>query len=160
MHDEHDHAHHDHHHHIDAAAEHGPGHNRRAPLRRAAQWQVAHRDEPQVDQPAGEPDVDLVEAAFIEAFATASDLTSLLRLAQVPFEVRAADDAKLCLLRVETEAIADIGSVMPHLGGATFRYDPLPAALVARRSRLRFVYFDGKDMRVLTLAEVRALEAR
>ena len=43
------------------------------------------------------------------------------------------------------------------LGGETFRYDPLPAALVARRRRLRFIYFDGKDLRPLNLAAVTAL---
>ena len=46
---------------------------------------------------------------------------------------------------------------MPHLGGASFRYDPLPAKITSRRRRLRFVYFDGKELRPLTLGEVRAL---
>jgi hypothetical protein len=32
--------------------------------------------------------------------------------------------------------------MMPHLGG-WFRHDPRPAALVARRRRLRFAYSDG-----------------
>ncbi len=69
----------------------------------------------------------------------------------------AADGARLALLRVEVDAVTDVGSVMPHLGGKTFRYDPLPAALVARRRRLRFVYGDGSALRALTFAQVRAL---
>jgi hypothetical protein len=44
---------------------------------------------------------------------------------------------------------------MPHLGGATLRYDPLPAALVTRRRRLRFIYRGGSGIRALSFAEVR-----
>jgi hypothetical protein len=46
---------------------------------------------------------------------------------------------------------------MPHLGGASFRYDPLPAAMVAHRRRLRFVYFDEQGLRPLNSAELRNL---
>jgi hypothetical protein len=123
------------------------------------QWQTPHRDEapaaPRADH--READLDLVEAAFVEGFREASDPTSFLRLAQVPFEARLADGTTLALLRVEVDSVADVGAVTPHLGGGTFRYDPLPARMVSRRSRLRFVYFDGKGLRPLDLAEVRAL---
>lgn len=104
-----------------------------------------------------EPDLDLVESAFVESFATASDPTSFLRLARVPFDAIAADGARVSLLRVETGATTDIGAVMPHLGGGSFRYDPLPKTMVSRRQTLRFVYFDGTGLRHLPLAEVRAL---
>src|SRR5664280_2196297 len=151
-HDDHDHTHHDHH----DYPHHGPGHNHAHP--QPAQWQTPHLDEPpSVEKEPGAPDIDLVEAAFIDGFRTANDPTSFLRLAHVPFEARTAEGAKLALLRVETEEVADVGAVMPHLGGETFRYDPLPAALVARRRRLRFIYFDGKDLRPLNLAAVTAL---
>ena len=59
------------------------------------------------------------------------------------------------LLRVETDAVADVGSVTPHLAAARSAYDPLPQALVSRRRRLRFVYFDGAGRRQLTFANVR-----
>ena len=135
----------------------GPGHNHGP--RRAVQWQVPHRPDHhhphEPDQPA--PDFDLVEAAFAEGFATASDPTSFLRLAGVPFEGRHADGHRLCLLRVEHEQVADMGTVTPHLGGGSFRYDPLPAKLVSRRLRLRLVYHDGHGLRPLTLGEARRL---
>ncbi|MEA2993197.1 MAG: hypothetical protein QOD40_2117 [Alphaproteobacteria bacterium] len=139
----------------------GPGHNHAAPPRPLAQWQTPHIDSGHADDhaPPGEPDLDLVEIAFADAFMIASDPTSFLRLAQVPFEAKSADGEKLVLLRVEVEAVTDVGSTMPHLGGETFRYDPLPAALVARRRRLRFIYSDGQGPRALTFAEVRALTA-
>src|SRR6266446_389154 len=80
----------------------------------------------------------------------------VLRLGRIPFEIVAADVAKLNLLRVEIAALADVGSLTPHLGGGSFRYDPLPASLVSHRRRLRFVYFDGEKLRPLTFTDVRA----
>jgi hypothetical protein len=156
---------HDHHHHDfggGAGAIHfGPGHNHSQGPQRVVQWQRPHLDDAHTqgahDDANIEPDLDLVETAFVEAFAAASDPTSFLRLAQVPFEAVAPDGARLALLRVEVDAVTDVGSVMPHLGGESFRYDPLPARMVARRRRLRFVYGDGRTTRALNFAEVRAL---
>jgi hypothetical protein len=99
----------------------------------------------------------MMEAAFVEGFLAASDATSFLRLAQVPFEGTAADGARLALLRVEVDSVADVGSITPHLGGASFRYDPLPACMISRRKRLRLVYFDGQKPRMLDLAEAVSL---
>jgi len=151
---DHDHGHrhdhgHDHHH------DHGgPGHNR-APERPVAQWQTPHNPGEQPPAPR-EPDLDKVEAAFIDGFIDAPDPVSFLRLGRIPFEIVAADGAKLNLLRVEIDALADVGSLTPHLGGGSFRYDPLPASLVSHRRRLRFVYFDGEKLRPLTFTDVRA----
>jgi hypothetical protein len=153
MHQGHDH---DHHHHGNGAA--GAGHNHIAPPRGTVQWQTPHEPQrPEDDHHHGEPDLDLVEAAFVEGFSTASDPTSFLRLARIPFEATDAVGAKLVMLRVETEATVDVGTLTPHLGGGSMRYDPLPAAMSARRRRLRFVYFDGGSLRKLTLGEVRGL---
>ena len=155
MHRGHDH---DHHHHGGAPARPGPGHNHAPEHKPAAQWQTPHLgpDEP-ITTTIGEPDLDLVEAAFVEAFIPASDPTSFLRLARVPFEAKAADGSRLVLLRVETDQVTDVGSVTPHLGGGSFRYDPLPAKMTTHRRGLHFVYFDGTGLRPLTLAEVREL---
>ncbi len=147
---------HDHHHHGNGSA--GAGHNHIAPPRGTVQWQTPHKpQQPEDDHHHGEPDLDLVEAAFVEGFSTASDPTSFLRLARIPFEATDATGAKLVMLRVETEATVDVGTLTPHLGGGSMRYDPLPAAMSARRRWLRFVYFDGGAVRKLTLGEVRAL---
>ena len=50
-----------------------------------------------------------------------------------------------------------MGAVTPHLGGGSFRYDPLPAKLVSRRRRLRLIYHDGSDLQPLSLGEAKAL---
>jgi hypothetical protein len=63
----------------------------------------------------------------------------------------------LSLLRVEANAATDIGTLTPHLGGASFRYDPLPAAMTSRRKTLAFVYFDGGGLVRLSLADAKAL---
>ena len=149
---DHDHAHGHSHGHDDA----GPGHNHAHRPHGVAQWQTPHLD-PHEERPHayGESDLDQVEAAFIEGFMSASDPTSFLRLAGIPFRATAPDGAALALLRVETEVVADIGAVTPHLGGGSFRYDPLPARLVSRRRRLRFVYFDGSGLRHLGFADAR-----
>ena len=128
----------------------GAGHNHRGRDGKVVQWQTPHK-------PHREADLDLVEMAFVEGFARASDPASFLRLAHIPFEARGAAGTRLALLRVETDAVTDVGALMPHLGGGTMRYDPLPARMVTHRRRLRFVYFDGSSAVVLTLADVRAL---
>ena len=136
------------------AAPAGMGHNRPSEPKRPVQWQTPHRNDAPADAAAhsrAEADLDLVEAAFVEGFLAASDATSFLRLARVPFEGTAADGTRLALLRVEVDSVADVGSITPHLGGATFRYDPLPARMVSRRKRLRLIYFDGQGPRMLDL---------
>ena len=154
MHRGHDH---DHHHHGNGAA--GAGHNHAQPARGAVQWQTPHLP-PDHDHhhEHGEPDLDLVEMAFVEGFATAKDPASFLRLARIPFEAVDGAGNKLVLLRVEGDAVTDVGALMPQLGGGAMRYDPLPARMVTHRRRLRFVYFDGSQPLVLTLGEVRELK--
>jgi hypothetical protein len=138
----------------------GAGHNHVGEPKRPVQWQTPHRYDAPAEKDGhhrAETDLDLVEAAFAEGFSQASDATSFLRLARVPFAGTAADGAKLVLLRVEVENVVDVGSITPHLGGASFRYDPLPARMVSRRKRLRLVYFDGQNPRMLGLSEALAL---
>lgn len=149
----HHHHYHDHDHAHDHDHPHDHLHNHPHGPKSVAQWQVPHRTGEETPPPV-ERDLDQVEAAFAEGFAGASDVTSFLRLAQIPFEIARAGK-KLILLRVEAEQVADVGSVTPHLGGQSFRYDPLPARMVSRRQRLRFVYFDGAGVEVLSFAEVR-----
>jgi hypothetical protein len=153
MHQGHDH---DHHHHGNGA---GAGHNHVQPIRGTVQWQTPHlAPGNELEHDHGEPDLDLVEMAFVEGFATAKDPASFLRLARIPFEAVDAAGTKLVMLRVESDAVTDVGALMPQLGGGAMRYDPLPARMVTHRRRLRFVYFDGNAPRLLTLSEVRELK--
>ena len=148
----HDHAHDHHHDHV-----HGPGHNHPHAERAPVQWQMPHQPDGATSAPSPEPDLDKVEAAFVDGFISAPDPTSFLRLARIPFEI-AAGESSLKLLRVEIDALTDVGSLAPHLGGGTFRYDPLPSNFISRRRRLRFVYFDGASLRPLSYAELRDID--
>jgi hypothetical protein len=150
--------HDDHHHDQDQDADRLIGHNR--PAAGVAQWQTPHlpkgAQSPAADAP--EPDFDLVEASFVEGFAAASDPTSFLRLAGVPFRARDDQGRALCLLRVQRDETTDVGAVAPYLGGSGYRYDPLPAKLVSKRRRLHFIYHDGEALHELTFAAARALD--
>lgn len=149
---------HDHHHHGNGP---GAGHNHVTSLR-AVQWQTPHLPHDHMhgnDDRHHEPDLDLVEMAFVDGFATAKDPASFLRLARIPFEAIGTDGTRLVLLRVESDAVTDVGALMPQLGGGVMRYDLLPARMVTHRRRLRFVYFDGSQPRMLSLGEVRDLTA-
>lgn len=159
MHRGHDH---DHHHHHDGHGHHhhpSPGlHGHNAPGGKPLQWQTPHL--PHGAEPPTDPrsaDLDLVETAFVEGFSRAPDPVSFLRLAGIPFVGEAGDGRRLHLLRAETEDVVDVGAVMPLLGGAAVRYDPLPAKLTSRRRRLAFVYHDGRETLRLGFSEARAL---
>jgi hypothetical protein len=131
------------------------GHNSARPV---TQWQTPYLPkETQLPLGDGEPDADLVEDAFIEAFPRAPDPTSFLRLAGVPLIGEADGGRRCCLLRVEISQKTDIGSLSPYLGGSGHRYDPLPAKMVSKRQVMTLVYFDGKDPLHLSLGEARRL---
>lgn len=134
----------------------GPGHN--APTR-PRQWQTPHRPHGHDQPPAAEarePDLDLVEAAFVQGFEQAPDPTSFLRLARVPF-VTERNGKRLELLRVEITSRTEVASITPYQGGQGHRVAPLPAALVGRRQSLGLVYHGSAGAEVLSLADIRAL---
>ena len=136
----------------------GMGHNWES--LEAAQWQTPHVTHDHDHSPEIHDeyrDLDLVERAFIQGFSAASDPTSFLRLTGVPFEGTTKDGVGLKLLRVEQSQSTDIGSITPHLGGKTFRYDPLPQKLVSQRNELAFIYFDGRQTVCLDLQEAKSL---
>src|ERR1700752_2047143 len=122
--------HHGHDHDFPGHANVVAGISRNHRLPQGLQWQrphLAHEDISAEPAAQKETDLDLVEKVFSEGFANTSDPTSFLRLALVPSEAVTSDGKRLVLLRVETDAVADVGAITPHLGGETFRYDPLPA---------------------------------
>ncbi|MEL6735565.1 MAG: hypothetical protein AAFO98_06755 [Pseudomonadota bacterium] len=101
-------------------------------------------------------DLDLVEAAFIEGFQSASDPVSFLRLAQIAFEGQ-WNGTHVRLLRVECARNVNVANLSPHLGGQTFNYAPLPAKMVSTTAKLEFIYFDGEAVVALDLAQARAV---
>lgn len=135
----------------------GQGHNH-PPT--AAQWQTPHLPGGTKVQVDDRHDADLVEDSFVEGFEAASDPTSFLRLAGIPFTAVDGAGRTLSLLRVALDMTTDVGSVTPHIGGGSYRYDPLPAKMVSKRRTLRFVYHDGETLRMLSFGEARELSSR
>ncbi len=120
----------------------------------AAQWQTPHLagGTASPTPAATETDLDLVETSFVETFPAVADPVSFLRLAGIPFCGRAPDGATLQLLRVEIDDRTDVGVLAPTIGGG-YHYDPLPGRLNSRRKSLKFVYFDGQNLRLLNLEQ-------
>ena len=83
MHRGHDH---DHHHHGNGAAGAGPQSRAAAAAPCSGRRRICRPDREHDARARHEPDLDLVEMAFVEGFATATDPTSFLRLARIPFE--------------------------------------------------------------------------
>jgi hypothetical protein len=123
--------------------------------RGAAQWQTPHLAEGE-RLPDEAPDLDQIEAAFVEAFAGATDSIGFLKLAGVVVSGHGPEGDELHLLRVEIENRTDVGALSPLFGGG-LRYSGLADHMVSRRRRLLFIYFDGVGTRRLTLGEARAL---
>ena len=136
---------------------HPVGHN--GPASKTSQWQTPHIPHDHAPAPADPrlTDLDLVEIAFLEGFARAPDPSSFLRLAGIPFVGETVEGLRLHLLRVETQDIADVGAVMPLIGGGGVTYHPLPAKLTSRRRRLAFVFHDGTGQKPLNFGQARLL---
>ena len=143
-----------------AAAPAGIGHNRPVEPQRPVQWQTPHRDDAPAAARGGSvprPISTWSRPPSSRAFSPPATRPASCGWRGCRSKATAADGAKLALLRVEVDSVADVGSITPHLGGASFRYDPLPARMVSRRKRLRLVYFDGQKPRMLDLAEALSL---
>jgi hypothetical protein len=133
---------------------HGPGHNRPGP--HATQWQKPlSRDA--TPAPTAEPDFDLVEEAFCDAAQTASDPTSFLRLAGVPFVADLGGGKRMRLLSYSIASETEVGAVAPGFEAAEPVYHPLPAARVRKLRRLRFTYHTAEGVKEFSLYEVRNL---
>ena len=94
-----------------------------------------------------------VEAAFIAAFRQAPDKRAFLVLAGVPVTLPGRPEFKLVEVKL-TDRVR-VGSVSPGFGTRELSYQPLPGALVAQSTHLRFVYVSARATVEKTLAQVR-----
>lgn len=95
-----------------------------------------------------------VEAAFIAGFREAPDKRAFLTLAAIPLTLPGRSDYKLVEVRLDDRY--QVGSVSPGFGTSELSYQPLPGALVGRRTSLRFVYVSAKRTKEKRLSELRA----
>lgn len=101
-------------------------------------------------------DYHAIEAAFIDGFRSAPDKRAFLQLAKIPLEIGEGTHG-LKLLEVRLNDQFAVGAASPGFGGAGLVYQPLPGAMVDRKTALSFVYVSIRETRELSLAEVFAL---
>lgn len=94
-----------------------------------------------------------VEAAFIAAYRQAPDKRAFLTLAGVPLTLPNRPEYKL--VEVKLTDRFRVGSVSPGFGTRELSYQPLPGALVAQTTHLRFIYVSVRGTLEKTFAEVR-----
>ena len=98
-----------------------------------------------------------VEAAFIAGFREAPDKRAFLTLAGIPLTLPGRSDYKL--VEVKLDDRWQVGSVSPGFGTSELSYQPLPGALVSRKTHLRFIYVSARRAREKRLAELRGRAA-
>ena len=101
-------------------------------------------------------DLQTLTAQFIAGFQAASDKTSYLRLAGIPFEIDGAGGPPLKLVDVAMTTDWQVGTASPAFASRDLSYLPLPGDLVTERTNLRFVYVSLTDRRDVDLRTVLA----
>lgn len=139
-HHDHSHDHHDH--------PHGPGHNHG----HGADHLHSH-----VHGDAGRErteELQVLAANFIEGFRTATDKTSYLRLAGIPFQKSGADSLTMNLVDASIASNWQIGTASPAFASRELVYMPFPGSMVTHRENMVFTYVSltaREDVDLLTL---------
>ena len=135
--DELNHHHHDH-------AHHGHGHNH-------AHGDHLHSHMHHEDEAA---DLQVLATQFIEGFLQASDKSSYLKLAGVPFERPAKDGAKsLKLIDVELKTDWQVGTASPSFGSRELSYLPFPGEMVQERTNMSLIYVSMDEKSIMDIRD-------
>lgn len=136
---DHHHNHHDHDH-----APHWHGHNH-------AHGDHMHSHMHEHDEAA---DLQVLAAQFIDGFLQASDKTSYLKLAGVPFERPTKDGAKaLKLIDVELKTDWQVGTASPSFGSRELSYLPFPGEMVQERTNMSLIYVSMDERSTLDIRD-------
>ncbi len=85
--------------------------------------------------------LQIMTAQFIDGFVSATDKTSYLRLAGVPFEIDGSGGSKtLKLVDVEMATNWQVGTASPSFGSRDLSYLPFPGEMVSERTNMTLVY--------------------
>lgn len=141
----HDHPHHHGtHHHPHDHVHHGHGHNH--PDGEHLHSHMHHDD--------AAADLQVLAAQFIEGFVQASDKTSYLKLAGVPFERPGKGGAKaLKLVDVELTTDWQVGTASPSFGSRELSYLPFPGQMVRERTNMSLVYVSMDEKSTLDIRD-------
>ena len=86
-------------------------------------------------------DLQVLATQFIDGFIQASDKSSYLKLAGVPFERRGkGSDKALKLIDVELKTDWQVGTASPSFGSRELSYLPFPGEMVQERTNMSLIY--------------------
>ena len=85
-------------------------------------------------------EIQTLATSFVQGFRAASDKTSYLRLAGVPFSREGTDGLKLHLVDAAISANWQIGTASPAFGSRELVYMPYPGEMVQERETMTFTY--------------------
>lgn len=135
----HDHPHHHHEH-----THHAHGHNH-------SHGDHLHSHMDHADEAA---DLQVLAIQFIEGFLQASDKTSYLKLAGVPFERPSKNGPKaLKLIDVELKTDWQVGTASPSFGSRELSYLPFPGKMVQERTNMSLVYVSMDEKATLDIRD-------
>ncbi len=136
----HDHPHDPHHtHHT-----HGPGHNH-------SHADHLHSHMHEHDEAA---DLQVLASQFIDGFVQATDKSSYLKLAGVPFERPGiGGDKALKLVDVELTTEWQVGTASPSFGSRELSYLPFPGEMVRDRTNMSLVYVSANEKSALDIRD-------
>ena len=138
----HDHGPDGHHHHNHAHNGHGHNHAHGDHLHS----HIHHQDEA--------ADLQVLATQFIDGFLQASDKTSYLKLAGVPFERASKDGAKsLKLIDVELKTDWQVGTASPSFGSRELSYLPFPGEMVQERTNMSLIYVSMDEKSTLDIRD-------
>ena len=104
-------------------------------------------------------DLQVLATQFIEGFLQASDKTSYLKLAGVPFERPGIGGAKaLKLVDVELTTDWQVGTASPSFGARELSYLPFPGQMVRERTNMSLIYVSMDEKSTLDVRDF--LQAR
>ena len=99
-------------------------------------------------------DLQVLATQFIDGFLQASDKTSYLKLAGVPFERASKDGAKsLKLIDVELKTDWQVGTASPSFGSRELSYLPFPGEMVQERTNMSLIYVSMDEKSTLDIRD-------
>ena len=95
-----------------------------------------------------------LSTSFVEGFRDATDKTSYLRIAGIPFQKTGSDGLKMSLVDASINSNWQIGTASPAFASKELVYMPFPGKLVQHRESMTFVYVSLTERRDVDLLEL------
>ena len=95
-----------------------------------------------------------LSTSFVEGVRDATDKTSYLRIAGIPFQITGSDGLKMSLVDASINSNWQIGTASPAFASKELVYMPFPGKLVQHRETMTFVYVSLTERKDVDLLEL------